>query len=74
MIAIAVNLRFNAFLHLPAYVTFRILRFYFTLESVLLVTFNRYGGYPAEIPGAGADTMDHPTPEHTTPRTPIAAG
>ncbi|WP_127754612.1 glycosyltransferase family 2 protein [Devosia sp. 1566] len=42
VIAILVNLRPGDLLQLPAYIAFRMLRYYFTLEAVLSMTFERY--------------------------------
>lgn len=42
IIAIAVNLRFDALVHLPSYIGFRVLRAYLTLESLLSMSFNQY--------------------------------
>lgn len=50
VIAIVVNLRFEALLDMPAYLVFRMLRAYLTLESMLSMTFDAYA---ARLEGQG---------------------
>ncbi len=42
VIAVIVNLRFWALLHLPSYIVFRMFRYYFTLESALSLTYDGF--------------------------------
>ena len=50
VIAILVNLRPWDLLQLPAYIGFRMLRYYFTLEALLSMTYDRFAGMRGDQP------------------------
>jgi cellulose synthase/poly-beta-1,6-N-acetylglucosamine synthase-like glycosyltransferase len=50
IIAILVNLRPWGLLQLPAYIGFRMLRYYFTLEALLSMTYERFAGQRGDEP------------------------